>query len=117
EGVYRVRGQIPIGYRVGGTALAATCLLRAPGYDKDPNRQQAIARAVSFICEQTKHPLLSADDYDGGYDVRGWGYTCALGFLLELKAAKAVPAEPKETAEHIETTIKWAIDSIQKTEI
>lgn len=117
EGVYRVNRQIPIGYRIGGTSLTATCLLRAPGYDKDEKRHEAIARAVKFVCDTARHPLMSVDDYKGSYDVRGWGYTCALGFLLELKAAKAVPAEPKETAERVEETIKWAIDAIQKTEI
>jgi len=114
EGVYRVGGQIPIGYRVGGTALTATCLLRAPDYDQDGRRKDAVARAVKFICDQTKHPLMSADDYTGGYDVRGWGYTCALGFFLELKAAKAVP---DGEAGRVEATIKWAIDSLAKTEI
>jgi len=117
EGVYRVGGKIPIGYRIGDTALTATCLLRVPGYDKDPKRQEAVARAVKFICDQTEHPLMSADDYGGGYDVRGWGYTCALAFFLELKADKAVPDDPKDTAERVESTIKWAIDSLTKTEI
>jgi hypothetical protein len=117
EGVYRVNRQIPIGYRIGGTALAATCLLRVPGYDKDTKRQEAVARAVRFISEGTKHPLMSADDYTGSYDVRGWGYTCALAFLLELKADKAIPTEPRDAADRVEQTIKWAIDGIQKTEI
>lgn len=117
QGVYRVGGQIPIGYRIGGTAIVATCLLRAPEYDKDPKRQESVARAVKFVCEQSKHPLMSADAYDGAYDVRGWGYSYALAFLLELKSVKAVPAEPKETAERVEATIKWAIDALTKTEI
>jgi hypothetical protein len=118
EGVYRDRsGLIPIGYRVGGTANTALCLLRAPGYAEDPRRQQAVARAVHFICEASKRPLMSADDWNGGYDVRGWGYTYALAFFLEIKNAKAVPAESKETAERIEQIIAWAIDSLAKTEI
>ncbi len=117
EGVYRVNRQIPMGYRIGGTSIAATCLLRAPDYDKDPKRQQAIARAVKFVCEQMKHPTMSVDNYTAGYDVRGWGYTCGLAFLLELKSAKAIPAEPKDTADTVETTIKWCIDALQRTEI
>lgn len=117
EGVYRVRREIPIGYRVGGTAIVSTALLRAPGYAGDEARKQAIARAAVFICEQTAHPLMSFENYDGGYDVRGWGYTYALAFLLELKGAKAIPTEPPELAEKIESTIRWCIDGIQKTEI
>jgi hypothetical protein len=118
EGVHRdSRGQIPIGYRIGGTAIAATCLLRAPGYDKDEARHAAIARAVTFICENSKHPLMSVDNYTAGYDVRGWGYTCALAFLLELQSARAIPAEPKETAESVESAIIWAIDALNRTEI
>lgn len=117
EGVVRVQGLIPIGYRIGGTAIACTALLRAPGYAEDPKRQAAIARAVKFICDSTKHPLMSVDDWNGGYDVRGWGYSYALGFFLELKNAQQVPAEPKETAEGVESTIKWAIDALNRTEI
>lgn len=31
EGVYRVRGEIPVGYRVGGTSITCLALLQAPG--------------------------------------------------------------------------------------
>lgn len=99
EGVYRVQGQIPIGYRVGGTALVATALLRAPGYADDPDRQAAIDRAVAFVCASIDHPLMSIDDYDAGYDVRGWGYCYALHFLCDLKAAGAVPEARREAVE------------------
>src|SRR5256885_11646371 len=33
EGVYRVNGQIPIGYRIGGTSICALALMRAPGFE------------------------------------------------------------------------------------
>ena len=92
EGVYRVGGQIPIGYRVGGTALCATALIRAPNYEHDAPRQQANARATRFIIDSRTHTLMNPI-YDGGYDVRGWGYTCALAFLLELESRGAVPPE------------------------
>ncbi len=114
EGVYRVGGQIPIGYRVGGTSICAMALLRAPGYAEDDNRKQAVARAVRFVCRAVEHPLMSADEYDGGYDVRGWGYTYGLLFLLELKAAGATPAGSEEA---VEAAIKFDIDAIQKTPI
>lgn len=35
EGVYRVRGEIPVGYRVGGTGIVGECLVRMPGYAGD----------------------------------------------------------------------------------
>ena len=38
EGVYRVKRKIPIGYRVGGTAICAMSLMAAAGYDDDPER-------------------------------------------------------------------------------
>ena len=31
EGVYRVRGEIPVGYRIGGTGIVGECLVRMPG--------------------------------------------------------------------------------------
>src|SRR5262245_50625109 len=35
EGVYRVAGTIPWGYRVGGTAIVVSALTEAPGYEDD----------------------------------------------------------------------------------
>ncbi len=112
EGVYRVEGQIPIGYRVGGTAIGATALLRAPG--DDPARREAIARALRFICAQIDHPLMSFEDYDAGYDVRGWGYTYGLAFLLELKARDALPADQADAAER---AIAFYLTGLARTEI
>lgn len=117
EGVYRVSRQIPIGYRVGGTSISATTLLRCPGYDRDEARQAAVLRAAEFVCAQTRHPLMSAEAYDGGYDVRGWGYSYALAFLLELKSRKALPAEPPERVRSVEDTIVWCIAALTRTEI
>ena len=37
------RGEIPMGYRVGGTSIVALSLLRAPGYAEDAARGQAVA--------------------------------------------------------------------------
>src|SRR5262245_48209932 len=51
EGVYRVDGRIPIGYRIGGTGICAMALLKAPGYKDDSRRQDAMVRAVKFIIE------------------------------------------------------------------
>lgn len=86
EGVYRVRGQIPIGYRVGGTAIGAMALLQAPGLESDPERREAILRAARFVAKAIEQPLMNPD-YAGGYDVRGWGYAYGLRFLVRLKAS------------------------------
>ncbi len=92
EGVYRVQRQIPVGYRVGGSAIVALALAHAPGLAEDAPRREAIARAVGYICGEGKnHPLMSASDYDAGYDVRGWGYIEAVALLSRLKTLGAVP--------------------------
>jgi hypothetical protein len=114
QGVYRVRGRIPIGYRVGGTSLCATALLRAPGYDQDLDRQAAIHRATAFIAASVDHPLMSIDDYDGGYDVRCWGYIYGLTFLLELEASQRVPDDLKL---QVANAIAFYLDGIQRLEI
>jgi hypothetical protein len=113
EGVYRVNRQIPIGYRVGGTSIVCMALLHAPGYVDDADRKAAIERSLRFVMDASENPLMNPD-YDGGYDVRGWGYTYRLLFLLTLKQGKAIP---EAMSEEVEKTIKWDIDAIQKTEI
>jgi hypothetical protein len=113
EGVYRVGGEIPIGYRIGGTAICAIALIKAPGYTGDQSRQQAVARAAKFVVDQAHDPLMNPE-YDGGYDVRGWGYTYGLALLLQLKSNNAVPAE---IADSIEATITYYIGAIETTEI
>lgn len=113
EGVYRVQGEIPIGYRVGGTSIVSLALLTAPGYAEDAARKDAVARALTFVLESREHPLMSPD-YDGGYDVRGWGFTYALLFLLRLEQQQLVPAG-QEAA--VADGAAWYLAAIQKTEI
>lgn len=97
EGVYRVRGRIPIGYRVGGTAIVTLALAQAPGLDEDEPRREAIARALRFLCDATEHPRMDPD-YGGGYDVRAWGYAYALHTLARLRRTGRLPAELDEAA-------------------
>lgn len=113
EGVYRVGGAIPIGYRVGGTAICGLALLAAPGYAEDASRQEAIARATRFIIDGTEHELMNPE-YKGGYDVRGWGYTYSLLFLLKLQDMRAAPADLAESAHR---AAAFYCSAIQKTEI
>src|SRR3954454_5542369 len=47
EGVYRVNRELPVGYRVGGTAIVAGTLMRAaPG---DPAAKTAIAKGLEYV--------------------------------------------------------------------
>jgi hypothetical protein len=114
EGVYRVRGRIPEGYRVGGTAIVAESLVRMPGYDDDPARQAAVRRAIEFICAKTAEPSLSVDTYTGGYDVRGWGACYAARALLAVRAAGAVPPGLEAT---VEQSLRWYVSALQRLEI
>jgi hypothetical protein len=113
EGVYRVRRQIPIGYRVGGTGICAMAVLGSPGFAEDAPAREAVERARGFVIAGIEHPLMSEEKYDAGYDVRGWGYTYGAWFLLECKRAGFVP----EDAAPMERAIEWYVSAIQKTEI
>ena len=93
EGVYRVQGEIPIGYRVGGTSIVATSLLRAA--PDNEAAAAAIARGLDAVLKGLEHPLMEPSTQDA-YDVRVWGHAYALAFLCELRAAKRLGA--RETA-------------------
>ena len=114
EGVYRVRGRIPEGYRVGGTAIVAEALVRMPGYASDPARQAAVRRAIEFICAKTSEPSLSIDTYSGGYDVRGWGACYAARALLAIRACGAVP---EGLDARLSESLRWYLDTLQRLEI
>lgn len=113
EGVYRVRGAIPIGYQVGGTAIAGNALILAPGYEDDHERQEAIRRGATFIVNSIDHKLMS-HHFKARYDVRGWGYAYGLNHLLQLKKLKLVP---NGLNDQIEAAIRFFIDGIETTSI
>lgn len=113
EGVYREGGEIPIGYRVGGTAICAWALLASPAYAESEPARQAVVRALEFVLEKLEDPAMAAG-FRGGYDVRGWGHAYALHLLLELRAADAVPPERRE---EVEAWVPKLIDVLQRTEI
>lgn len=114
EGVYRVAGTIPWGYRVGGTAICAMALVEAPGYVEDAARKDAVARGVKFICESKTQPLLSVAEYDAGYDVRSWGHIQAVYTLCRMKQMKVIPEDQEKT---VEEAIAFYLDAIQQLEI
>jgi len=121
EGVYRVPSPtrkamvIPIGYRVGGTSICAMALTLAPGYEDDARRRDAVERAAGFVVRSVDHPLMSHENIVGTYDVRGWGYTYGLTFLLHLQRRDLVPdAVSKDQIDH---AVRFFIKGIEATEI
>ncbi len=114
EGVYRVRGQIPWGYRVGGTAICALALAESPGYADDETRRRAVEKGVRFICESRTQKDLSLDTYDGSYDVRSWGHIEAVATLARLKQQGAVPPE---LADEVEAAMAFYLDAVHQLEI
>ncbi|MEX1024898.1 MAG: prenyltransferase/squalene oxidase repeat-containing protein [Planctomycetota bacterium] len=113
QGVYRVRGSIPWGYRVGGTALACLALVEAPGHADDAEAVAAVGRGLEFVLEALDQQRM-ASGFDAGYDVRGWGHTYALAFLLRLRAANAVE---KELAQPVDERIVWLIRALEETQL
>jgi hypothetical protein len=109
EGVYRVKQELPIGYRVGGTSIVATTLLHAAPADKDA--QAAIGRALDFVLKGLDDPLM-APSTDNRYDVRVWGHACALEFLCYLRAAKKTGNDAR-----VDAWIKKLVEALLTEEI
>jgi hypothetical protein len=86
--VYREGGQIPIGYRIGGSAICAWALIETPGYAQSKEARAAVERAVDFVVDALDDPKMSAD-FNGSYDVRGWGHTYALNLFLRFARDQA----------------------------
>lgn len=91
EGVYREDGgQLPIGYRVGGTSIACLGLIAIPGYANDTKRRAAVARGLAFVLKTLDAPRMQPG-FLGTYDVRGWGHIYALQLLLHVQDHELVP--------------------------
>ncbi len=118
EGVYRAdengkQHVIPIGYRVGGTSIAALALIEASGGKPKADVREAIERALSFVLAELDEPLMDAG-FLNGYDVRGWGHAYALSFLLRLREAGLVPETARATLAH---AIPYLVELLEKTAI
>jgi hypothetical protein len=104
EGVYREdRGQLPVGYRVGGTSIACLGLIAAPGYASDTKRRAAVERGMAFVLKTLDDPRMQAG-FVGTYDVRGWGHIYALQLLLHLQDNDLVPEVQKV---EVERRVGW----------
>lgn len=104
EGVYRVDGEIPAGYRIGGTAIVCEALLYAtdPG---DAKAGAAIGRGVASILHALEDPLM-VPVKPSGYDVRVWGHAWALELFCRLREKKRTGARAKEIAAFIPRLVK-----------
>jgi hypothetical protein len=107
EGVYREDGgQLPVGYRVGGTCITCLGLVAAPGYATDAKRKVAAQRALGFVLATLDHERMQIG-FKGGYDVRGWGHIYALTCFLQLQDQGLVPGEHvAQVAERIPWLVK-----------
>jgi hypothetical protein len=110
EGVYRVGGEIPVGYHIGGTAIVGGALLHAA--PDDPAAKAAVAKAVPLVLRKLEDPLMAPSTKDA-YDVRVWGHATALEFFCQLRAAKAAGGHTKA----IDAWIPRLVDALVTEEI
>jgi hypothetical protein len=110
EGVYRVKGELPVGYRVGGTSVVGATLLHAA--PKDKSVKAALDKALAFVLKELEDPLM-VPRTEEGYDVRVWGHACALEFLCYMRAAKLTGDRGKD----VDIWIKKMVDALVTEEI
>ena len=112
EGVYRVgrRGQIPAGYRVGGTAIVCTALMAAPGFAEDEARRAAVIRGVELCRELVQDSPEMAPGPKRGYDVRGWGHAYALRLFVRALDAELVEGEQAEVLRELVPHLLHCLD-------
>lgn len=109
QGVYREDADpSPVGYRVGGTAIGCLGLIAAPGFTKDPARQDAVQRGLAFVLKTLDAPRMSGE-FIGRYDVRGWGHIYALQLFLQLQDHDLVPAA---LADAVAAKTKWLVATL-----
>lgn len=111
QGVYRVRGVIPSGYRVGGTSIVCEALLSAhAGGDLPDTTKAAIERALEFVLDRLANDGTMAKGPKEGYDVRGWGHAYALRFLLLARDGGLVA---KERVKEVESAVADLVERLE----
>lgn len=113
EGVYRERGKIPLGYRVGGTAICAWAMLESSAALHTEESAAALERATRFILAGLDQPPMQAG-FKSTYDVRDWGMIYALNFFLRFEALGAVP---KDHQQAVKERIVWLVSTLQENAI
>lgn len=87
EGRYRLQGEIPEAYRVGGTSLVCLALLHS-GQLQLKEVDAAFRSGLAFILDHLDHEQLESARVEG-YDMRVLGQAYALLFLCHVHAANA----------------------------
>lgn len=113
EGVYRERGQIPPGYRVGGTAIVMRSILETQSgqlskLKKSPPLIPALERGLRFLLKESVQLPRMGVGFNGRYDVRDWGHIEALETLLRMQQLDRIPTD-------LETPVKDLITTLIKT--
>ena len=80
EGVYRVGGEIPVGYRVGGTAIVCDSLLSVPKKNTKAV-DEAIRRGIQLMLDELKDPRMDAEYQECIRRASVGPYLCARSFL------------------------------------
>lgn len=89
EGVYRVNRKIPVGYRIGGTAICCEALLYGTKIDNE-KANDAIRSGVKRIIAELKDPRMKPIK-PNRYDVRIWGHIYALDLFCRIKQQQRLP--------------------------
>ncbi|MCP4094073.1 MAG: hypothetical protein GY747_11555 [Planctomycetes bacterium] len=113
EGVYRERGKIPIGYRVGGTSICAWAMLESSSALKTEESVAAMERAIRFVLAGLEQPRMQPG-FNSTYDVRDWGSIYALNFFLRLEKLEAIPEQHREA---VKAKIDWLVATLQSNAI
>lgn len=97
EGVYRVRREIPVGYRIGGSAIVCSALLSA-NLDESSHEKvnAAMLKSIKLILKELEDPLMEPSQ-ENRYDVRVWGHIYALDLFCRLKDAEGFEEVKEET--------------------
>lgn len=96
EGVYRVKRKIPVGYRIGGTAICCQALMYGAPAENQATKQ-AIADGVDLILKELDHPLMTPSELDR-YDVRVWGHIYALDLFCRIQQSDRFSNLKQQTA-------------------
>lgn len=87
EGVYRVRRKIPVGYRIGGSAIVCSALLSADLDEASREKANAsMLKSIELILQELEDPRMEPSQEDR-YDVRVWGHIYALDLFCRLEDA------------------------------
>ena len=100
EGVYRVDSKIPVGYRIGGTAIVCQALMDVR-LESSNARDEAIQRGVELILKELKDPRMKPSK-ENRYDVRVWGHIYALELFSRIKLSRR-----EAILELVESTEPW----------